>query len=74
MSKRLKYGRSYMCIWMEFQSHFCSFLLNQCDKHFSTDLRERGLSYSGRRKYTEVERATEKNEKRELGKREGALG
>lgn len=42
--------------------------------HFCTDLKERGFSYSGRRKYSEVERVTEKNEKREHGKWEGALG
>lgn len=61
-----------VCLWVECRSHFSSFLLNHI--HFCTGLRQSGFSYSGRRKYSEVERVTEKNEKREHEKREGALG
>lgn len=47
---------------------------SQCDIHFCSDLRESVFPFSGRRKCSEVERVTEKNEKREHEKREGALG
>lgn len=72
MSKWFKLDRS--SVFVSIKSFLQFPPKSQCDTHFCTDLRERGFSYSGRGKYSEVARVTEKNEKREHEKREGALG